>query len=70
MPQEIMNLDKLILPPHYFVRNDMGFRLPRVMKRVKADSDVIYETRIKNYLLNMDDNQFMQVADIIDPDDA
>ena len=41
-----------------------------MMKQLKSESDIIYETRIKNYLLNMDDRQFTKVADLINPDDA
>lgn len=65
-----MNSTKLILVPLYFVRNDTGFKLPKMMKRIKQESDVTYETRIHNYLLNMADNQFMRVAELIDPEDA
>ena len=65
-----MNSTKLILVPTYFTRNDAGFKLPRMCKQLKSESDIIYETRIKNYLLNMDDTQFTRVANLIDPDDA
>lgn len=65
-----MNSTKLILVPSYFVKGDSNFKLPRMCKQLKNEGDVAYETRIKNYLLNMDDNQFTKVADLIDPDDA
>ena len=55
LPQEVMNSTKLILVPNYFVKNDSGFRLPRMCKQLKTENDVGYETRVKNYLLNMDD---------------
>ena len=55
MPEEIMNTTKLVLVPQYFVRNEYGFRLPRYIRRIKSESDVTYESRVKNYLLNMDD---------------
>ena len=56
LPEEIMNTTKLILVAQYFVRNEFGFRLPRYIRRIKSESDVAYEVRVKNYLLNMDDN--------------
>lgn len=55
LPEENMNSNKLLLVPDYFANNGSGFKLPRIMKRLKSESDVIYETRIHNYLLNMDD---------------
>ena len=70
LPEEIMNSTKLILPPLYFTRNDTGFKLPRMIKRLKKESDLTYEIRVKNYLLNMDDTQFTKVANLIDPEDA
>ena len=70
MPPEMLNNFKLILIPEYFVNNGTGFKLPRIMKRVKTETDVGYETRIKNYLLNMDDRTFMRVSELIDPEDA
>ena len=56
LPQEVMNSTKLILVPSYFVKGDSNFKLPRMCKQLKNEGDVAYETRIKNYLLNMDDN--------------
>ena len=55
--------------PHYFVQNDSGVRLPKIMKRCRTETLVGYEIRIKNYLLNMDDNAFRRVAELIDPED-
>ena len=39
------------------------------MKRTRSESDVGYEIRLKNYLLNMDDKTFMKVSELIDPED-
>jgi len=55
LPDEVSNTHQLILIPEYFQKNENGFRMPRIMKRVKTESDLAYETRIKNYMLNMDD---------------
>lgn len=70
LPEEIMNSTKLVLVPDYFTNNESGFKLPRILKQLRTENDVTYETRIKNYLLNMDDKKFTKVADLIDPDDA
>ena len=59
----------LRLLPDYFVRNEFNFKLPKIMKRARTETDVGYELRIKSYLLNMDDNMFMRVAELIDPED-
>ena len=69
MPEEIMNMTKLVLIPDYFVPNEDGFKLPKLIKRHKTELDVGYEMRIKNHLLNMSDTNFARVAEIIDPDD-
>lgn len=58
MPEEIQNFTKLVLVPEYFIRNESGFRLPPLLKRVKAESDVQYEMRVKNHLLKMSDQKF------------
>ena len=58
MPEEIQNLTKLVLVPEYFIRNESGFRLPPLLKRVKAESDMQYEMRVKNHLLKMSDQKF------------
>ena len=55
MPEEIMNMTKLVLSPEYFVTNEEGFKLPKLLKRHKNEKDVGYEMRVKNYLLNMSD---------------
>ena len=47
----------------------MMFKLPKIMKRARTETDVGYEIRIKNYLLNMDDSNFMKVSHLIDPED-
>ena len=39
------------------------------MKRSKTETDVVYELRIKNFLLSMEDNTFMKVSELIDPED-
>ena len=70
MPEEIQNLTKLVLPPEYFIRNENGFRLPPLLKRVKAENDCHYEMRVKNHLIKMSDSKFEQIADLIDPDDV
>ena len=70
LPVEIMNTGKLILIPEYFLRNENGYKLPKIMKRLKTETDVGYEARIKNYLLNMDDRNFSRVCELIDPEDA
>jgi len=46
----------LRLLPCYFVRNESNVKLPKIMKRCRTETDVGYEMRIKNFLLNMDDN--------------
>ena len=56
--------------PEYFVRNEYGFKLPKILKRSRTEADVGYELRVKNYLLNMDDNTFMRVSELIDPEDG
>ena len=53
MPEEIMNMTKLVLSPEYFVPNEDGFKLPKILKRHKNELDVGYEMRVKNYLLNL-----------------
>lgn len=68
MPVDIAAVT-LKLIPSYFDQNENGFRLPKIMKRSRNESDVIYELRIKNYLLSMDDIIFMKVSELIDPDD-
>ena len=70
LPEEVVNSMKLILVPQYFTRNDSGYMLPKMMKRLRSETDVIYEVRITNYLLNMDDKQFMKVAELIDPEEG
>ena len=70
LPEERVNDTKLILIPQYFARNESGYKLPKILKRARTEKDVSYETRVKNYLLNMDDTNFMRLADLIDPDDA
>ena len=65
-----MNTSKLILAAYYFQPNETGFKLPKYIRRLKSESDVTYETRVKNYLLNMDDKQFVRVAELINPEDA
>ena len=55
MPEEIMNMTKLVLIPDYFVPNEDGFKLPKLLKRHKSELDVGYEMRVKNHLLNMSD---------------
>ena len=39
------------------------------MKRSKTETDVVYELRIKNFLLSMEDKTFMKVSQLIDPED-
>lgn len=68
MPVDISAVT-LKLIPSYFDQNENGFRLPKIMKRSRNESDVIYELRIKNYLLSMDDNIFMKASELIDPED-
>ena len=63
-----MNTTKLILAPEYFT--NAGYKLPKMLKRLRNETDVTYEMRIKNYLLNMGDTQFTRVADLIDPEHA
>lgn len=69
MPEEI-EANTLKLLPEYFIRNESNFKLPRILKRSRTETDVGYELRIKNYLLNMDDNTFMRVSEVIDPEDV
>jgi len=69
MPEESRNDNKLILVPEYFT-SQSGIKLPKMLKRLNSESDVIYETRVHNYLLNMDDNQFTRVAELVDPEDS
>lgn len=40
------------------------------MKRSRTETDIGYEIRLKNYLLNMDDRTFMKVSELIDPEDG
>lgn len=68
VPEEI-EANTLCLPTEYFQRNESGFKLPRILKRSRTESDIGYELRIKNYLLNMDDKTFMNVSEVIDPTD-
>ena len=70
MPEEILNNTKLMLIPYYFQPNDSGYKLPKLWKRLKQESDDGFEKRIKNYMLNMSDNDFVRVGDLIDPHDA
>lgn len=60
---------KLILVNSYFAANDMGFRFPKLLKQFKAEGDVAYENRVKNYLLCMSEEQFSLAANLVDPDD-
>jgi len=39
------------------------------MKRSRTETDIVYEMRLKNYLLSMPDNTFMKVSELIDPED-
>lgn len=63
------NTFQLILIPEYFKSNDTGFRMPPIMKRVRSESDIAYETRLKNYLLNVDNKLFQNISYLIDPQD-
>jgi hypothetical protein len=49
--------------------NDVGFRFPKLLKQFKAEGDVAYENRVKNYLLCMSEEQFSLAANLVDPDD-
>lgn len=69
MPLEIMPSYKLILVASYFESNDLGFRFPKLLKQFKAEGDVAYENRVKNYLLCMSEEQFSLAANLVDPDD-
>ena len=60
---------KLILVKSYFMPNDIGFKFPKLLKQFQAEGDVAYETRVKNYLLCMSDEQFSLAAELVDPDD-
>ena len=69
LPVEMAPSYKLILVNSYFAANDMGFRFPKLLKQFKAEGDVAYENRVKNYLLCMSEEQFSLAANLVDPDD-
>ena len=59
----------LILVPSYFVNNDTGYKLPKIFKRHGAETELIYKTRVKNQLLRINNEDFLKVSELIDPDD-
>jgi len=69
VPEEILASFKLVLVGPYFESNDLGFRFPKLLKQFKAEEDVQYESRVKNYLLCMSEEQFSLAANLVDPDD-
>ena len=60
---------KLILVKSYFDANDIGFKFPKLLKQFQAEADPAYESRVKNYLLCMSEEQFSLAAELVDPDD-
>lgn len=44
--------------------------MPKLWKRLRQESDDSYEKRLKNYMLNMSDNDFCNVGNLLDPEDA
>ena len=70
VPEEMAPAGKLVLVNEYFENNDIGFRFPKLLKQFKAEDDVQYESRVKNYLLCMSEEQFSLSANLVDPDDV
>ena len=60
---------KLVLVKSYFAPNEIGFKFPKLLKQFQAEDDVAYESRVKNYLLCMSEEQFSLAAELVDPDD-
>lgn len=69
IPEEMAPSHKLILVKSYFDNNDTGYKFPKLLKQFKAEDDVQYEGRVKNYLLCMSEEQFSLAANLVDPDD-
>ena len=63
-------MTKLVLIPQYFENVQSDYKIPKLLKRHKTETDLIYELRVKNYLLRMNDSNFEKLGELIDPDDA
>ena len=69
MPEPVANSTKLILVPSYFVNNETGYKLPKIFKRHTSETELIYKVRVKNMLLRINNENFLKVAELIDPED-
>ena len=69
LPQQVENMTKLVLIPQYFENVSSDYKVPKLLKRHRTETDLIYELRVKNYLLRMNDRNFEKLGELIDPDD-
>jgi len=62
-------MTKLVLISQYFESVTSDYKVPKLLKRHRTETDLIYELRVKNYLVRMNDTNFEKLGELIDPDD-